>query len=100
MTVDVTLADPQIGDRPQVRDLGVSAVSDSRAHHLSAIITGKVVGQNLRYGVPVACREVRQEALRRLACRVFQPWRPRLQFFKAGERGVEVCLVEQFAAAD
>ena len=28
------------------------------------------------------------------ACRVFQPRRLRLQFLKAGERGVEVCLVE------
>ena len=32
-----------------------------------------------------------------LACRVFQSRRPRLQFIKAGERGVEVCLVEDFA---
>ncbi len=34
-----------------------------------------------------------------LACRVFQPWRLRVKFFKAGERGVQVCLVEKFVAA-
>ncbi len=33
-----------------------------------------------------------------LACRVFQSRRLRLQFVKAGERGVEICLVEDFAA--
>ena len=38
-----------------------------------------------------------QEALVHLACRVFQPPCRRLQFLKAGERGVEVCLVEDFA---
>ena len=35
-----------------------------------------------------------------MACRVFQPRRLRLQFLEARERGVEVCLVEDFAAAD
>ena len=33
---------PQLGDRPHVRDLGVSTMSDSRAHHPTAIVTRKV----------------------------------------------------------
>ena len=33
--------DPEVGDRPHVRDLGISTVSDSRAHHPTAIVTGK-----------------------------------------------------------
>ncbi len=40
------------------------------------------------------------EALDHLARRVFQPWRLRVKFVKAGERGVQVCLVEKFVAAD
>ena len=40
------------------------------------------------------------KAFGHLGCRVFRPWRLRLQFLKSGERGVEVCLVEYFAAAD
>ena len=34
------------------------------------------------------------DSVRHSACRVFQPPRLRVQFLKAGERGVEVCLVE------
>ena len=92
--------DPEVGDRPHVRDLGISTMSDSRVHDPAAIVDGYIVGQYLRHGVPVAGREVRQEALAHLACRVFQPRRLRVQFLKAGERGVEVCLVEDFAAVD
>ena len=49
--------------------------------------------------VPVAGSEARLEALGHLACRVFQPRRRTAQFVEAGERSVEVCLVEDFAAA-
>ena len=42
-----------------------------------------------------------QEALVHLACRVFQsPPRLRVKLLEAGERGVEVGLVEELAAAD
>ena len=40
------------------------------------------------------------KALGYLACRVFQPRCRRLQFIETGERGVEVCLVEDLAAVD
>ena len=73
MTVDVMFVDPELGHRPHVRDLGVSTIADSRAHHPTAIVVGKVVGQDLRHGVPVARREVRLKALIHLACRVLQP---------------------------
>ncbi len=43
---------------------------------------------------------MRLEPFVHLACRVFQPRRLRLQFVEAGERGVEVRLVENLAAAD
>ena len=52
---------PEVGDRPHVCDLGISTVSDSGAHHPTAIVAGNVVGQYLRHGGPVAGREVRQE---------------------------------------
>ena len=75
-------------------------IADSGAHHPTAIVTGKFVGQNLAHGSPVAGREVRLEALGHLACRVFQSRCLRVQFFELRERGVEVCLVENFAAAE
>ena len=56
------------------------------------------VGEELCHGVPVAGREVGPIPLIHLACRVFQSPRVRLQFVESGERGVEVCLVEDFAA--
>ena len=60
-----------------------------------------VVGQYLRHGVPSrGPRSYVQEALNHLACRVFQPRRRRLQFVEPRERGVEVGLVEDFAAVD
>ena len=55
--------DPDVGDRPHVRDLGISTVSDPGVHDPTAIVAENVVGQYLRHGVPVAGREVRQEAL-------------------------------------
>jgi hypothetical protein len=92
--------DPQVGDRPHVHDLGVSAMSDSRAHHPTAIVTGKVVGQYLRQGIPVACLEGRQEALGHSACRVFQSWFRPAELIEPRDRGFDVCLVEDFAAVD
>ena len=62
----------QVGARPHVREVGVSTRSDSRAHHSTAIVIGKVVAQYLRHGVPVASRKARHEAFSHLACRVFQ----------------------------
>ena len=89
--------DPEVGDRPQVGDLGISTVSDARVHHPTAIVGANVVGQYLGHGVPVAGREVRPEALEHSACRVFQPRRWSAELVEASERGVDVCLVEQFA---
>ena len=40
------------------------------------------------------------EALVHSACRVFQPRHRPAEFVEAGERGVEVCLVEELAAVD
>ncbi len=100
MTVDRDVRDPEVGDRPHVHDLGISTVSDSRAHDPPAIVVENVVGQYLRDGVPVAVPRSAPEALGHSACRVFQPRCLRVQFIEAGERGVEVCLVEYFAAAE
>ena len=51
--------DPDVGDRPQVRDVGIPTVSDPGVHDPTAIVRGSVVGQHLRHRVPVAGREVR-----------------------------------------
>ena len=61
-----------LGGGPHVRDLGISTVSDPDVHDPTAIVDGKVVGQDLGHRVPVAGREVRHEALVYSACRVFQ----------------------------
>ena len=63
---------PDIGDRPLVGDDGIPAVSDTRAHHRTAILRGRVIGQHLRHRVPVAGREERLEPLARSACCVLQ----------------------------
>ena len=88
--------DPEVGDRPHVYDLGIPTVSDPRAHHATTIVTAIVVGQDLRHRVPVARREVHVESLVHLACCVFQPRRRPAELFESRERGVDVCLVEQF----
>ncbi len=77
---------------------GIPTVSDTRVHHSTTIVQGNVIGQHLRHGVPVAGREARLEALDHSACRVFQPRRRPAELVEPGERSVEVCLVEDFAA--
>ena len=68
--------DPDVGDRPHVRDRCVStAVGPRRPPPDGDRHVRNVVGQHLRHGVPVAGREVRLQALVHLACRVFQPRR-------------------------
>ena len=79
---------------------GIAALSESRTHHPSAIVGGNVVCQCFSDGAPIASREVRREALGNLACRVLQPLRRPAELFELCKRGVEVCLVEDFAAAD
>ena len=75
-------------------------LSDPGVHDPTAIVADNVVGQHLRHRVPVAGREVRPEALVYSACRVFQPRRRSAEFVEPGERGVEICLVEELAAVD
>ncbi len=66
-----------IGGRPHVCDLGISTVSHARVYGPPAIVDRDVVGQYFRESIPVTGREVREIALDRLACRVFQPSRLR-----------------------
>ena len=73
---------------------------DAGIHDPTAIVDRNVVGEHLGHGVPVAGREIRPEALVHSACRVFQLWRRPTEFVEPRERGVEVGLVEYFAAAD
>ena len=82
--------DPEVGAGAYVRDLGISAVSDAGAHHPTAIVTENVVGQYLRYGVPVAGCKAGREALVNLACRVFQLRRRTAELVEFRERGVDV----------
>ncbi len=93
--------DTKIGDRPHVRDFGISTVSDTRVHHPTTIVAGKVVGQYLRHRVPVAGREVRPRSARVTRLAAFSSrGAGRLSSSKLRERGVDVCLVEQFDAVD
>ena len=81
-------------------DLGIPTAADSGADDPPPIVAGKVVGQNRSHRVPVAGGEVRKEALVGPACRVFQPRCRPAELFEPRDRGVEVCLVEYFAAVD
>ena len=78
----------------------ISTAPDPAVHYPSAVVGKNVVGYQLCHRVPVAGCEVLPKALAHLACRVFQSRRLRLQFVKAGERGVKVCLVEELEPGD
>ena len=75
-------------------------MSDSPTYDATAIVVGKVVGQDLRHGVPVARREMRNVARGRLACRVFQPRCRLAELLEACECRVQVPIVEYFCAID
>ena len=100
MTVDVMFVTPTSAIARMF------AISASRPCRTPAFTTRRrsscehVVGQHLGHGVPVAGREARLEALVHSACRVLQPRRRRLELVESGECGVEVGLVENFAAVD
>ena len=92
--------DPEVGDGPHVRDLRHpdrvgrprSPPDDDRPVEMSSASISAMASQSR------AAKYV-LEALGHLACRVFQPRRRTAEFVEPGERGVEVCLVEDFAAA-
>ena len=92
--------DADVGDRPHIRDFGVPTMSDPCVHDSTAILDAYVLGQHLGHRVPVAVRERRPVALAHLACRVFQPRSRTAELVEPRERGVEVCLVEEFDAVD
>ena len=91
--------DREGGESLHVRNLRVSTVSDSGAHHPPAIVTGKVMGQDFRHGVPITCRVVHQVALTHLARSVLEPCRP-AELFEPRDRAVRVCVVEHFTPVD
>ena len=63
MTVNVMFVTPDVGDRLQVFDRGIPTMSDPGVHDATAIVAVIVLGQQLGQSVPVASREVRQQAL-------------------------------------
>src|SRR6185437_1642089 len=71
----LVILDTDADDGPQVRDLGIPTASDAAAHHPSTIVVANVVSHHLRHGIPVPSREVRVEAVKYSAGRVFQPRR-------------------------
>ena len=98
---------PDVGDSPQVRDFGISTVSDAGVHYATTIVHVNVVSEQLCHRLPVAAREVCDVALDHSACVVFRQSRPRLCFLKAavrgvefGHRGVEVFDVEEHLQRD
>ena len=91
---------PQLGDRPHVDDVGVTTMLDSRAHHRTAIIMEKSSAMISAIASQSPAAKAREESLVDTACRVFQAPRWSTELLEAGERGVEVCLVEYLAAVD
>ena len=75
-------------------------MQDPGVHDPTPIVDGKALGQHLGHCVPVAGGEARLKALIHSACRVFQPRCRPAELVEPRERGVEVCLVEELAAAD
>ena len=100
MASDVAFVTPTSATARKSCDYGFPAVSDPGAHHATTIVAEKIVGQHLGYARPSRGPRSAPGSVSYSACRVFQSRRLRLQFIKAGERGVEVCLVEDLAAVD
>ena len=100
MIVECNGVTPDLGQCRAFGDHGIVTLSESRVHHPTAIVTGKLVGQISAMRVPVAGREVRMEALIHLACSVFQPRCRPAEFLESRDRGVQVGLVEHFAAVE
>ena len=100
MTVNEMSVNPTSAIARDVFYRGISTVSDSGTHHATAIVAVTLVGHYLGHRVPVAGREVRQEALVCARCRVLQLRRWMGELFEPRERGVEVRLVEELAAVD
>ena len=92
--------EPEVGGHPEIFDRGIATVWIPPFTTRRRSSTVKSAASVVRHRGPVVGREVRQAAFAHSACRVFQPPRRRLQFLEASERGVEVCLVEDFAAVD
>jgi hypothetical protein len=80
--------------------MGSATAQDIGVDNPTAIVCAAVIGDCLGHRSPLVLRKVHPKTLGHLACRVFQPWRLRLQFLKTGEGGVEVRLVEDLAAVD
>ena len=86
--------DPDVGGRPQLFDLGIPTVSDPGVYDPTTIV---VEMSSASISAMASQSRTAKHAWMRsygLACRVFEPPRLRLQLIEAGERGVEVCLVE------
>ena len=75
-------------------------MSDAGIHDSTTIIVDHVRSYRFGHAGPVVGGEACPHALVGLACRVFQPRRRRTELVESRERGVEVDLFEDFAAAD
>ena len=99
-TVDVRFSTPNFGHGSHVRRLASRPCSDTGVHHPTAIAVRNVIGQVSAIAAQSRAAKYAPKAFDPLACRVFQPLRRRVQLFEPRERGVKVCLVENFAAVD
>ena len=100
MTVDVMFVTPMSAVARMIRDLGIATVSDPGAHHPPTIVAANVVGQHLGHRVPVARREVRQEALVHWLAAFSSRGAGRLSSSNLASAASMSCLVEYFAAVD
>ena len=91
---------PDLGDRSHVRDVDISTVSDPGVHDPTAIVDENVVGQYLRHARPSRGPRSTSRSARPLGLPRFPAAAPAAEFVEPRERGVEVCLVEDFAAVD
>ena len=100
MTVDVRCVTPTSAIARMSCDLGISTVPDPGVHDLTAIVHANVVGQYLRHGVPVAGREVGQEALRPLGLPRFPAAAPAGAVPRSARARRRGLLRRNFAAAE
>ena len=99
MIVDATFC-LYLGEASHVRHLHIATMSDPGVHDPTAIVSANSSAQISAMASQSRAAIVRPEAFVHPACRVFQLRRRSAELVESGERGVDVGLVEQFAAVD
>src|ERR1700722_18365893 len=81
----------------RIFDAGISTMQDPGVYYPPAIVDTDVLGRYVSPGLPLTASNVRVKALEYARCGVLQTRCRLAELIEPRERGIEVCLVEDFA---